>query len=188
MGEIDKNEKALEDYNDVFKDIVNVLLFDGEEYIKESDLFEASPYSNYSANGKTRDQERDVVKFWKNSGICIAGIGFENESQEDRDMPLRVICYDGAFYRSQFSPHNKNVRFPVVSLVLYYGYKHRWREPKTLKKCLEIPERLDEYVSDYKMNLFEIAYLSDEQVGKFKSDFRLVADYFVQMRKTRTNV
>lgn len=111
-----------------------------------------------------------MAKFWKNSGICIAGIGFENESQEDRDMPLRVINYDGAFYRSQFSPHNKNVRFPVVSLVLYYGYKHRWREPKTLKKCLEIPERLDEYVSDYKMNLFEIAYLSDEQVGKFKSD------------------
>ena len=39
-------------------------------------------------------------------------------------------------------------------------------------------------VSDYKMNLFKIAYLDDEKIAKFTSDFRLVADYFVQMRKT----
>ena len=41
------------------------------------------------------------------------------------------------------------------------------------------------YVNDYKMNLFEIAYLNDEQVQMFQSDFRIVADYFVQMRKNR---
>ena len=33
------------------------------------------------------------------------------------------------------------------------------------------------------MNLFEIAWLTDEQVKMFKSDFGIVADYFVQMRK-----
>lgn len=33
------------------------------------------------------------------------------------------------------------------------------------------------------MNLYEIAYLSDEQVQMFTSDFKIVADYFVQMRK-----
>lgn len=49
---------------------------------------------------------------------------------------------------------------------------------------MDIPNELDKYVNDYRMNLFEIAYLSDEQVSKFKSDFKLVADYFVQMRKT----
>ena len=38
-------------------------------------------------------------------------------------------------------------------------------------------------VNDYKINLYEIAYLSDEQVNRFKSDFRFVAEYFVQMRK-----
>ena len=38
------------------------------------------------------------------------------------------------------------------------------------------------------MNLFEIAYLSDEQVQMFQSDFRIVADYFVQMRKNRNYV
>lgn len=38
------------------------------------------------------------------------------------------------------------------------------------------------------MNLYEIAYLSDEQVQMFTSDFRIVADYFVQMRKNRNYI
>lgn len=38
----------------------------------------------------------------------------------------------------------------------------------------------------YPINLFEIAFLPDEVVSAFKSDFRFVADYFVQMRKTGT--
>ena len=33
MGELDITEKILESYNDVFADIVNVLLFNGEQII-----------------------------------------------------------------------------------------------------------------------------------------------------------
>jgi predicted HTH domain antitoxin len=36
---------------------------------------------------------------------------------------------------------------------------------------------------DVKVNLFEIAYLTWEQVNLFRSDFREVARYFVQMRE-----
>ena len=36
---------------------------------------------------------------------------------------------------------------------------------------------------DYKVNLFQVAWLSDEQVEMFQSDFKVVADYFVQKRK-----
>ena len=32
------------------------------------------------------------------------------------------------------------------------------------------------------MNLFEIAFLKPEQVDKFQSDFRIIADYLVQKR------
>ena len=38
-------------------------------------------------------------------------------------------------------------------------------------------------MSDVKINLFEIAYLTREQVNLFKSDFRIVADYFVQKQE-----
>ncbi len=34
-----------------------------------------------------------------------------------------------------------------------------------------------------KINLFEIAWLDREQAAKFRSDFRVVADYFVQLRE-----
>ena len=38
MGEKDIAEKVLEDYNDVFADIVNVLLFQGEQIVKPEQL------------------------------------------------------------------------------------------------------------------------------------------------------
>ena len=68
-------------------------------------------------------------------------------------------------------------------MVLYFGYTKPWDKPKRLLDRLNIPEKLKPYVSDYKINLFEIAYLSRKQVNLFKSDFRVVADYFVQKRE-----
>ena len=38
-------------------------------------------------------------------------------------------------------------------------------------------------MQDYRINLFEIAFLEEEDVELFQSDFRIVADYLVQMRK-----
>ena len=83
---------------------------------------------------------------------------------------------------------SKASRYPVVTLVLYFGYDRHWKTPRTLFECLEIPEEVRPYVNDYRMNLFEIAYLSDEQVRMFTSDFKIVADYFVQMRKNKNYV
>jgi len=57
--------------------------------------------------------------------------------------------------------------------------------PTTLLERLKTPDALKPFINDYKINLFEIAWLSDEQVAMFQSDFRLVADYFVQMRKNK---
>ncbi|SDB57368.1 Rpn family recombination-promoting nuclease/putative transposase [Butyrivibrio sp. INlla16] len=184
MAEKDMSEKTLEELNDVFADIVNTLLFDGDGVITEDALSESNPYSNYTANGKIREQERDVVKYWNNNMLHIAKVGFENETAEDADMPLRVLSYDGAAYRSQFSPQNNDSRFAVTTIVLYFGYKKRWTAAKSIYERVEVPDRLRPFVPDYPINLFEIAYLTDEQVSKFKSDFWFVADYFVQMRKT----
>ncbi len=67
--------------------------------------------------------------------------------------------------------------------MLYFGYKGHWKAPLSLAEALEVPEILRPYVTDVKVNLFEIAYLSWEQVNLFRSDFREVARYFVQMRE-----
>ena len=180
MGQKDVVEKILEEYDDVFADIVNVLLFDGRQVIDPSELEAASPVSAYKADGKIRGLERDVAKYWKKQNIRIAFVGFENQTKEDRLMPLRVLSYDGSEYRRQYSDTNNGGSvYPVVTLVLYFGEK-RWKAPRNVCGVLDIPEEFKPFVSDYRMNLFEIGYLSDEQVKMFKSDFGVVADYFVQ--------
>ena len=99
-------------------------------------------------------------------------------------MVLRVYGYDGAEYRAQCLKENENdPAYPVVTIVLYFGYKKRWDQPTELYDAVQIPEILKPFVSNVRINVFEIAWLTDEQVNKFKSDFRIVADYFVQKRK-----
>ena len=191
MGQKDIAQKTLESYNDVFADIVNVLLFNGKDYVKEDDLEDESPHSCLKVDGQLHEQERDVAKFWKNCNVRIALYGFENQTNPDADMPLRVISYDGAAYKEQLvaktnTKARKN-RYPVVTLVLYFG-KYRWRKARTLKERIAVPKELDAFVNDYKANIFEISYLSEEQVKLFKSDFRIVADYFVQTRTTKDYV
>ena len=101
MGEKDITEKTLASYNDVFSDIVNGLLFGGRPVVDPDALSDATPYSMYKADGKVHEQERDVSKFLKTAGnteqeIRIAFLGFEHQTRYDKDMPLRVIGYDGA--------------------------------------------------------------------------------------------
>ena len=44
MGEKDKIEKLLEDYPDVFADIINVLVYQGEEVVKPEEKLLCAQY------------------------------------------------------------------------------------------------------------------------------------------------
>jgi len=68
---------------------------------------------------------------------------------------------------------------------LYFGCKERWSKKTKLSECVKVPAKLMPYFNDYKLNVFEIAWLDDEVVAKFESDFKYVADFFVQMRKNK---
>lgn len=197
MAEKDMTEKTLEDYNDVFSDLINVLLFNGKRKVQEDMLEAATARSVYKVDNKLREQERDVAKYWRNINFRIAMFGLENQTDQEKDITLRLVGYDGAAYRDQLfyvkdendkRKMNDNPRYMVVTVVLYFGMEH-WSKPKTLGEALEeIPEELKPYFNDYKANIFEIAWLTDEQVEMFQSDFRIVADYFVQMRKNKNYV
>ena len=185
MSERDITEKHLEAYNDVFADIVNVLLFNGQRRVHPDDLRDTKARTLYKADGKLREQERDVSKLWVSEGIVISLIGFENQTVADRDMPLRVLGYDGADYRNQLSA--KDGLYPVVTLVLYFG-ESPWTAPQSLYERISIPEELRPFVNDYRVNVFEISRMTDDQVELFTSDFRIVADCFVQTRWNRDYV
>lgn len=189
MGQKDITEKILEDYNDVFADIVNVLLFRGNRIVKEESLKETKVKSQYKAEaGKLHEQERDVAKYWQDGNALVAICGLENQTVEEKYMPLRIFSYDGASYRRQLlSENDENPIVPVVSLVLHFGMKE-WSSPHNLKGVIDIPKELEPYVNDYKANIFNIAFLDDETVQMFQSDFRIVADFFVQKRKNKDYV
>ncbi|MBR5128332.1 MAG: Rpn family recombination-promoting nuclease/putative transposase, partial [Roseburia sp.] len=184
MKQKDITEKLLEDYEDVFADIVNVLLFDGNQLISPDALATSNASSHYKAtDNKLHEQERDVIKLWKDKCVNIALFGIENQTKAEKVMPLRILSYDGASYRAQLLRNPSGRLYPVVTIVLYFGWKSHWNQPKALKKVLDIPAELDAYISDYQIHVFEIAWLSDEQVSMFKSDFHIVADFFTQIRK-----
>lgn len=178
MAEKDITEKNLEALNDVFADIVNVLFFKGEQVINEKDLEADTTKSMFKADGKIHEQERDVSKFWKNGEIRISILGIENQTAQDSDMPLRVISYDGASYKQQLLDTNQKKRYPVATLVLYFGTEEKWSKAKHHYDCFEVPEKLKSFVNDYKINVFNIAFLSSKTIAMFKSDFKIIAEYF----------
>ena len=187
MGQKDLSEKILVAYDNVFADIVNVLMFNGQEKIRPEELEDRGAKAFYKENGMLHEMERDVVKRWRKGEVRFACIGIENQTTADPDMTLRVIGYDGAAYRVQLSEEKKRQeRYPVVTIVLYFGYDKKWDKPLHLLEKLTVPEGFDPYVNDYKVNLFQVAWLTDEQVEMFQSDFKVVADYFVQKRKNNS--
>lgn len=186
MAEKDITQKLLEDHNDVFADIINTLVFDGEQVIQPEELETVTTLSTYKMAGKMHSQERDVLKAWKQGYIRIAMCGIENQTTVDADMPLRIISYDGAGYRAQLSDETspEQERYPVITLVLFFG-KGRWTGPKNLLGRVKVPRGMEALVSDYRINVFEIGQLSEDKIRKFTSDFQVVAEYVTQMEQKR---
>lgn len=196
MGQKDMVEKIMEDYPDVFADIVNVLLFDGKQVILEEDLKETGMRSQFKADtGRIHEEERDVGKYWIRDGVIQAMIGLENQSQPDGVMPMRIIGYDGASYKSQLAGREDHQRYPVITLVLYFGGKRWSGNRRSLwelfaeennpahKNGKPTHREISHFAEDYHMRLFEIAYLSEKQLKMFRSDFGLLAEYMVRKRK-----
>ena len=126
MAEKDVSEKALISLNDVFADIVNGLLFQGRQIVREDMLTDASAYSTYDDLGMQRYQERDVAKYLvldngERTRVRIAFLGIENQTGYDPDMVIRTLNYDAAAYRAEL---DQEVRYPVITLVLYFGCKY----------------------------------------------------------------
>ena len=183
MAEKDITEKLLTDIDEVFADIYNSLCFNGENIIKPDDLSSASVTTAFISNDVTRGLISDVSKIYKNSNLALALLNIENQSTEDRDMPFRIIGYEGAKYNSQLIG-GSNARYAVATLVLNFNTKKRWSTPKSIKESLKnkYPIELDEYINDYKVNVIDVAFMDKEDIEKLNSDFKAVAKYYYLKR------
>ena len=98
--------------------------------------------------------------------------GIENQTSTDKQMSFRVMGYDGASYRSQLNDdEDKKELCEVVTLILYFG-NGRWNTSKrTTEDTFAKKGNVEKYANNYKLNVFEIAYLTEEQIKMFQSDF-----------------
>ena len=196
----DQAEKLLEEWNDVFADIINVLVFHGKRYVKEENLMDGPTASQYkTAEGPYNEKNRDICKEDVRNGVCYAIWGLENQTEINEVMPVRCMGYDYATYdrivkKKKEKNKQKKIKVeytrellagqtlcPVVTLVLYFGTE-KWDAPKTLWDLVKVPEELKEYIPNYRINLVEVAFLDDETIQKFSSDFRVIAEYFKEKR------
>lgn len=137
MAEKDKVEKLLEDYPDVFADIINVLIYDGKQIVKPEELRTTNIQSQYKASDDVlHEEERDTLKEWTKGKDYKVFFGIENQTTKDRKMPLRVIAYDGASYRSQMLKKQQKDFCKVITLVLHFGNR-RWKGNKELQEIIK---------------------------------------------------
>lgn len=195
MAEKDMAEKKLEDYPEVFTDIINTLLFsDSSIRLDENKIIDGPTESIYKAEEQDKEQRRDTFKYYDigNKGIlfCVAAYGIENQSTIDNVMPVRIMNYDASAYKSQVfdikssskQTNQKRKRiYPVITIVLNFSEKE-WKTSRSLHDMMALPSDLAKYVQDYKINVFDVAFLEDDVIEKFTSDFKAVARFFKDKR------
>lgn len=181
MGQKDMTEKLLEDYNDVFADIYNVLVFK-KDVIDESRLRDGTTESVYKAeDGAYREQRRDVMKTYLDEyQMELAFIGIDNQTSVDRYIPVWVLGYDYAKYRRQVDEKRFPI-LPVITLVLNMSDR-RWGGCKSLADITKVPAEFESFFQDYKVMVVDVAFLEDEVIERFRSDFKLVAKFFKSRR------
>ena len=247
MAEKDTSARTLEEYNDVFADIINVIAFGGEQCVAPEDLIDVESRNGYHSDaGELCSQDRDIVKRWKKHPVEFVLFGLENQEYPDPDMPFRGFSYDGFSYRRELDedaetaddsktnaaetgdmptnasatsdgsdgsdgeleavkanmqpaheqdssspdsdkpvPKRTRIRYPVITFVLYLGTHRRWTVPRTIHTALDIDPRLKPFVSDYHLNVIEVAWLDDDTIEKFQSDFKLVARFLKNLRQSK---
>ena len=74
--------------------------------------------------------------------------------------------------------------YPVITLVLNFS-DYEWKTNTSLYDIMEVPRNLEKLVQNYHIYVFDIAYLEDEIIDKFTSDFKVVARFFKDKRLGR---
>lgn len=177
MAQKDLTEKSLEFYPDVFADVVNALIYQGKQTVAAENLLPAPTETLYSSNhGRLRNQFHDVSKYEMDRGKIRIQYTLENESKVKRRTVLRKAGYEGAVYRERYEGGEV---FPFVSILLFWG-KGRWKAPASLHQLFDCGAEQKEYIDNIRLNVYEMAHLSEKVRERFHSDMRIIVDYLAE--------
>lgn len=180
MGQKDLAAKQLECSPEVFADIINALVYEGEQIIEAADLRAAPTESLYPAKtGMLRNQYNDVSKYEIKEGRIAMQYTLENQSSPDYRILLRKAGYEGAIYRQQYDGGDT---YPTITLVLYWG-DIRWRTGSNLHRFFgrkKIHSMARKYIDNISLHMYSMKHLPKEIRQRFKSDMRVVVDYLAE--------
>ena len=182
MGKKDDYQFDYLDDNVRFADQINGALFNGKQVVKPEELepedTQIVSIGNMDETGKKKPRNIrtmvDKVRIWKGRKLHVLVV--ENQNYVDYQMVLRNMLSESMGYRKQWkkkkrihtaakdlkdkdeylSGINKEEKFaPIITLVVYFGTDHPWDGARCLHDLLDIDEELKEYVTNYKLNLYD---------------------------------
>lgn len=183
----DISGKNLEQYTDVFSDIVNALLYYGRKVVREENLYSAPTETFYRTNDGWHQQFQDTCMYEYHNEKVYIQYTIENQAEEDGRMILRKAGYEGAVYRGQYEGRE---HFGVVTIVLNWG-KRAWSSTADLHEFLsdkDYPDGIKRYIDNQVLHVFNMYHLSSETRGRFESDMRIVVDYLAEQEKYEPTV
>ena len=175
MGKKDEYQFDYLDDDRRFADQINGALFNGRQIVKPEELepedSQAVILGKGDGNVKTIV---DQVRIWKGKKLHILVV--ENQNYTDYRMVLRNMLSESIGYRKQWrrmkrahekmqdlkdkneylSGMKKDEKFaPIITLVVYFGTDSAWDGARCLYDLLDIEEELKEYVTNYRLNLYD---------------------------------
>ncbi|MCM1126849.1 MAG: Rpn family recombination-promoting nuclease/putative transposase [Lachnospiraceae bacterium] len=181
-------EKEFLAFPDVTADVLNALLYQGEEVVQADALLAGPTESIYQGEGKLRTQYEDLCKYQMSGDRINVMYLIANQSRTDGKMLLRKAGYVGGAYREQYEGKAKGI-FPVIELVLYWG-SPRWKSSRNLRQLFKRYELTKEdwkYIDELNLHIFEMRHLSREEREQFQSDMRIVLDYLAEGNTYRSD-
>lgn len=196
MPNKDLCEKDLLRVPAVFASLVNLLLFDNKNVIQPEQIRYLDFSAHFFFNRRLHPLYHDVGAIVLGSKHNLPFLFcFENQTHSDWLMPVRIFCYMAAVFLWQIrqiraTRKNKDPNFPLERLIpcviftLHYG-PYVWK-PKSFRQLFRYDAYpyLQPFLSDYKINIENIACWDREKIASIHSDFRFVADYCRQMRES----
>ena len=174
MRQADALTKEYLSNNEIFADVFNYLIYDGQQRILPDNLIERDTSEITLPLGKrgelaTIQKFRDILKGcvtkeYKNTLYVLFGI--ENQSHIHYAMPVRNIS---KFLEFLSGWHPEDRLIPVITVTIYFG-NDEWDTAKSLQEMFsEADESLKKFLPDYKLHLISCNNISD--FTKFHTEF-----------------
>lgn len=202
----DMEGKAFFENDERYADLINGLLCNGRQVLRESDLTEVSGHvrvripkagsdrsvQKYSKREKIQDIVRKAAL-----GMNFILIGLENQETIDYSLPLRCMEYDVGQYEKQAVKIRRAIRkkpkdlkkgeylygfkkdsylYPSIILILYYG-EEKWDGPLDLHGMLNFKDIPDEFKKMVQNYQIHLVEIRRlENTDIFTTDVKLVFD------------